>query len=307
MNKIPVVFFGNERIATGVTTTAPTLTALLTAGYDVKAVVSNYERATSRRARQLEIQTVAEAHNIPVLLPSKPANIAEELSGYGAKVAVLVAYGKIVPQHIIDIFPKGIVNIHPSLLPLHRGPTPLESVMLNGELKTGVSVMQLVKEMDAGPVYQQRAVTLTGTETKQELADNLLTLGAEMVIELLPGILNGSIMGTPQDDSRATYDRLITKEDGIVDWSKPAILVEREIRAFAEWPKSSTRIAGKEVTLIAGHAIPDNGEAGSVEVRGKDLVIFCGNGALVVDKLKPAGKNEMTSNSFLAGHKHLLN
>jgi methionyl-tRNA formyltransferase len=306
MNKTPVVFFGNERIATGVTTSAPTLTALINAGYDVKAVVSNYERANSRSARQLEIQTVADANNISVLLPAKPSDIANKLIAYGAEVAILVAYGKIVPQHIIDIFPLGIINIHPSLLPLHRGPTPLESVILNGELETGVSVMQLVKAMDAGPTYLQRPIKLTGTETKQQLADKLLTTGAEMVTELLPRVLDGSATPTPQDDSKATYDKLITKEDGIVDWSKPAALIEREIRAFAEWPKSSAQIAGKEVTLTAAHPIPDTGKVGSIELHGKDLVVFCGEGALVIERLKPAGKNEMTAEAFLAGHKHLL-
>ena len=153
MTNIPakVIFFGNERLATGVTTTAPTLRALIAAGYELVAVVSHYEQANSRTSRDLEIAAVAKEQNIPLLLPNKPSEIFEQLKSFNADVGVLVAYGKIIPQSIIDIFHKGIINIHPSALPMHRGPTPVESVMLNGESFTAVSVMQLVSAMDAGP------------------------------------------------------------------------------------------------------------------------------------------------------------
>lgn len=311
MQKVPLVFFGNERIATGVSTTAPTLRALITAGYDIKAVVSNYERGTSRNARRLEIQEVAEAHNIPVLLPGKPSEISEQLASYQAPVAVLVAYGKIVPQSVIDIFPKGIVNIHPSLLPLHRGPTPLESVILSGEPKTGVSVMSLVRAMDAGPVYAQREVGVNTTVTKQELADMLITIGSEMVIDLLPSIIDGSTEPQPQDELLASYDKLISKEDGLIDWSKPALTLDREVRAYAEWPRSRTTIAGKDIVITLAHSVPSqpiDSKPGDIElVDGSSvMMIATGNGSLCIEKLIPAGKNEMTTEAFLAGHKHLL-
>ena len=306
-----LVFFGNERIATGVTTTAPTLTALIEAGYNVKAVISNYEKGTSRNARTLEIQQVAEAHGIPVLLPNKPSDIIDQIQAYDAEIAVLAAYGKIVPQSIIDIFPKGIVNIHPSLLPLHRGPTPLESVILNGETKTGVSLMSLAKEMDAGPIYGQSEVILNSDESKQELADKLLSIGSAMVIELLPGILDGSVVALPQDDSVATYDNLLKKEDGIIDWNKPAIQIEREIRAYADWPKSKTMLGSREIIITKAHVIPSNnaeGKAGDIAVLQDTgtIIIETMSGSLCIDTLKPAGKNEMTSEAFIAGHRNLL-
>ena len=305
MNKIPLVFFGNERIATGVTTTAPTLQALIHAGYDIKAVVSNYERGTSRSARELEIKAVADAHKIPVLLPDKPGDILGELKSFNAEAAVLVAYGRIVPQSVIDIFPKGIINIHPSLLPLHRGPTPLESVILDDSKKTGVSVMRLAKAMDAGPVYGQSEVELSGSETKQELADQLLDIGSAMVIELLPGILSGDVIAKPQDDSFATYDSLITKDNGRIDWTKPADQLVREIRAYAEWPKSTATFTGKDLIIITkAHAIAGDKKTkpGTVEVLGRDLIFYCGKGALVTELLKPAGKKEMTTKEFLDGY-----
>lgn len=307
-----LVFFGNERLATGVTTTAPTLKALINAGHKVVAVVSNYERGTSRNARELEIQAVAEKHGIPVLLPENPADIIDQLKNFNADVAVLVAYGRIVPQNIIDVFPKGIINIHPSLLPMHRGPTPIESVILDGSAATGVSVMQLVKAMDAGPVFMQTQVELSGTETKQELADHLLEIGGKMIIELLPGILDGSVLAKPQNDSTATYDKMITKEDGRIDWTKSAEFLEREIRAYAEWPKSYTTLAGIDLIVTKVHVVLGQsepiGKIFKVAAENMDLdnngLLFAQTAEelLAIDFLKPAGKKEMTAKEFIAGY-----
>lgn len=301
-----IVFFGNERLATGVITQAPTLRALINAGYTIAAVVSNYEKGRSRNARELEIATVAEQHNIPLLLPAHPREITEQLKNYGASIGVLVAYGKLVPESIINIFPKGIVNIHPSLLPELRGPTPIEQVILDGAVKTGVSIMQLVKEMDAGPVFAQSELRLKGNETKQDLADKLLSIGSSMLIEVLPGIVDGSLVGKPQDESRATYDALITKQDGQVAWDKPAIQLEREIRAFQGWPKSKTSLGDKDITIIEASVVKDQGTPGKTVAQGKKLIVYTGKDALSISRLKPAGKQEMTSEAFIAGHKNLF-
>lgn len=312
--KPSLVFFGNERLATGVGTNAPTLQALVDAGYGIKAVVSNYERGTSRNARELEIKEIADSHKIPVLLPDSPSDIADQLRSFGAEIAVLVAYGRIVPQDIIDIFPKGIINIHPSLLPLHRGPTPIESVILDGSELTGVSVMQLVKAMDAGPVYSQSVVNLNGDETKQQLADHLLDIGSKMVLELLPGILDGSVVAKPQDDGQATFDKMIIKSSGEINWNKPAVQLEREIRAYAGWPKSSTTLAGQEVIITSASIavsrvkIPEGSNIGDVTIGDgavdgvSSIFVQTSDGYLVIERLKPAGKNEMDSKSFINGY-----
>lgn len=300
-----VVFFGNERLATGVTTAAPTLQALIKNGYTIAAVVSNHATSTSRNSRKLEIETIAKQHNIPFLLPNKPSEIIEELHGLKASVGVLVAYGKIVPQSVIDIFPFGIVNIHPSELPLHRGPTPVESVILDGSKQTAVSIMKLVKAMDAGPVYAQQKVSLTGTETKQELADRLLDIGGNLIIQNLPAILDGTLEPKEQNEAAATFDQLLSKQDGIIDWNKPAMQIEREIRAYAEWPKSRTVLATKDVVITKAHVIPTDvliNQPGTIEAVGNTLVITCGQESLCVDTLKPAGKNEMTAAAFIAGY-----
>lgn len=299
----PIIFFGNERIATGVSTSTSVLKALIDAGYQIASVVSNYTPGQSRQNRELEVAQVAGQHGIPVLLPDHPRDIAQQLKSYGAEVAVLVAYGKIVPQSVIDIFPKGIVNIHPSLLPLHRGPTPLESVILSGETKTGVSIMSLAKEMDAGPVFAQENIALNGTESKQELANILLNKGAEMLIQHLPNVIDGSLTPNPQDDQVATYDSLINKEDGVLEWTKPASRLEREIRAYASWPNSTTTLGGKDVIVTKAHVVDVTGKPGDITIESKQIIVSCGEQALSLDELKPAGKGVMSAAAFLAGNK----
>ncbi len=299
----PIVFFGNERIATGVTTTTPILRSLLEAGYPIAAVVANHEAARSRNARSLEVAALAAEYDIPVLLPERPKDILEELRSYGAVAGVLVAYGRIIPQSVIDIFPRGIINIHPSLLPKHRGPTPLESVILDGSAVTGVSIMELAKEMDAGPVYAQSEYELTGTETKQQLADDLSEIGSAMLLEILPGILDGSVVALPQGHDAATYDKLISRNDGVLDCTKPAAILEREVRAYAQWPKSRLRLGTTDVVVTAA-AVAELGKAtpGKLMPEKKRLFIGTGQDWLEVLRLKPAGKAEMTAEAFLNGY-----
>lgn len=301
-----IIFFGNERIATGVHTDTPVIKALLAAGYDVQAIISNVEPGTSRRVRTSEIAEIAHAHNIPLLSPQKLSDIQDDIRALDPDIGVLVAYGKMIPDAIIALFPFGIVNIHPSALPLHRGPTPVESVILGGSAETAVSIMQLVKAMDAGPVFAQKTITLSGKETKQALADSLLLAGKDLLINSLPGILRGTLLPAAQDESKATYDTLIAASDGIIDWGKPAERLERELRAYAQWPRSRTKIANKDVVITAAHISKEQGAPGHIAHSKKQLTIYCGNDALVIDSLQPAGKKEMSGEAFLAGHRHLL-
>lgn len=290
-----LIFFGNERLSTGFEPDgAPTLQALINEGYDVKAIVANYSKGTSRKARQLEIQAVAEAHNIPVLLPEKLRDIKEQLTSYNAEAAVLVAYGKMVPQDIIDLFPKGIVNIHPSLLPEYRGSTPIETAILEGCEKTGVSLMKLVKAMDAGPIWVQKEITLGGHESKQALTTQLLSLGKELLVEHLPAILDGTLQPQPQNDAEATYTKLITKADGILDpVTKSAVQLEREIRAFATWPKSRLTVKGKEIIIT---------KAKTSSTPSVALPIPCAHNTYleIIELIAPSGKT-MSGEAFLAG------
>lgn len=299
-----LLFFGNERLATGVSTDVPVLRALLDAGYDVAAVVSHNEITRSRKQRPLEIAAVAAEAGIPLLLPHRLSDVYEELAAFKADAGVLVAYGKIVSQRVIDVFPRGIINIHPSALPLHRGPTPLESVILDGSPETAVSLMALAAAMDAGPVYAQKPVALSGQESKQALADKLIAVGRDMVIEHLPSILNGSLAATAQDETLATYDRLIEAHDGVFNGALSAEQNARMVRAYAGWPRSRATVAGHDVIITAAHAldVEEPARAGELWFGNKAFGLHTASGVLVIDALIPAGKREISGRDFMHGY-----
>jgi methionyl-tRNA formyltransferase len=291
-----LVFFGNERLATAVDTSAPTLRALIDAGYDIGAVVINYTPGVSRSAKRLEIAEVAHNNHIPVMIPRKLSEISDQLKELGAMAGVLVAYGKIIPQSIINIFPAGIINIHPSLLPRYRGPTPIETAILDGAEGTGVSLMKLVAKMDAGPLYDKAALALNGNESKQEMADKLLRLGSELLIKGLPAILGESLETTAQVESQASYTKLFTKDDSLLDWSKPALRLQREVRAFLGWPRSITRVHGQKIIVIKA-------KVASAENDG-DLVMRCQPGWLEIQELIAPSGRTVSGADFLRGYKN---
>ncbi len=300
-----VVFFGNERLATGVTTTAPTLQALVAAGYEVAAlVVSQADSAQSRKARALEVAVIAEKLGIPVLAPKKVGELKDQLKGFGAKAGILAAYGQLVPAEIINIFPRGIINLHPSLLPKHRGSAPIESTILEGEHETGVSLMELVKEMDAGPVYSQQKLAVPEYAIKQELADSLLNLGKDMLIENLPDILNGRLKPDSQDDLGATYDSQIDKSTSQLDTSESATNLERKIRAYAGWPRSRIMLGTQEVIVTKAHVAQGvDGLEGTLWLQDKQLGVHCSEDTLIIDALILPGKKEMPAAAFMAGYR----
>jgi methionyl-tRNA formyltransferase len=270
-----IVFFGNEKLATGIASTKPIIReAVERAGFQIEQVV------TGKLA---------------------------DLRLHSSELAVLAAYGRIIPQSVLDQFPRGIINVHPSLLPQYRGPTPIEQAMLDGVTKTGVSIMRLTAGMDEGPIYKQRTVHLTGRESKVELVEQLHAVGAELLVEVLPAIASGKLKPRIQPHpDRASYSHKLTKADGAINWAKPADQLEREVRAYSEWPKSTTTLAGKEVILTKVSVVDLSGKPGQAQVAGKQLIIYAGDKALEILRLKPAGKPEMTAAAFLAGYGHLL-
>ena len=298
-----ILFFGNERLASGLATTAPALRGLINSGYRVAAiVVAQNEIGKSRSQRTLEVADIATEHGIPLLSPHDLMSARDELKAYDADIAVLAAYGKIVPKAVLDIFPAGIINIHPSLLPLHRGSTPIESAILRGESETGVSLMRLSPKMDAGPVYAQHSIALDGSETKQALCTRLDQMGALMLLDALPAILDGRLKPSPQDDLQATYDQQLTKADADLDWQQPAEQLAREVRAHAVWPRSRCTIGAQTVIVTDVHVALGNGAPGALHVADGQLGIFTGGGVLVIDRLIPLGKNEMSAADFLRGY-----
>jgi len=289
-----LVFFGNERLATGVTTTAPTLRALIKAGYEIEAVFASHKEPVSRQKRDLEIGPVAHAHNILVILPGTKIDLLTKVEKHRADAAVLVAFGQIIPQTVIDLFPKGIINIHPSLLPKLRGSTPVETAILEDLAETGVSLMKITAGMDAGPVYAQEKLTLDGTETKSELADKLLNLGAKLLIENLDAILDGSLKPSSQDESEATYTKQLSKADGLIDFKQPAEVIECKVRAFLGFPKSRAKVHGYEVVITKARIAASN-EDGS-------LVVECQPGWLEIQELVAPSGRSISGADFLRGY-----
>lgn len=294
-----LVFFGNERLVSGLAhTDAPVLTGLIDAGYKIAAVVSHHTDGQSRNARSLEVAEVARQHNIPVLLPDRPGDIEDELKSFGADAAVLVAYGRIIPQRIIDVFGEvGIINIHPSLLPRHRGPTPIETTILSGDTEAGVSIMQLTAGMDEGPVYAQVRHPLRGDESKQELYDTLSHASANLLIKQLPRILSGELIPTPQQASGVTYTSLLSKQDGIIDPSTDdAYLVERKVRAYLAYPKTRLRIDNNDVIITSVKVVTQKDES--------RLVIKCAqNTWLEVGELIAPSGRRMSGEAYLRGYR----
>lgn len=292
-----LVFFGNERLVSGLKhTNAPVLKSLIEQGYTIKAVVSHHTDGLSRNNRPLEVAQIAAEHSIPVFLPNRPKDIIDELKQLDADAAILVAYGRIIPQSIIDLFPLGIINIHPSLLPKYRGPTPIESAILNGDSETGVSIMQLTAGMDEGPVFAQSTVTLTGTEDKFELYKTLADQSAALLMQMLPSILGESLKATPQNNSGATYCQLFTKSDSHLEPTQlAASSAERRIRAHIGFPKTKIQIS-PDLTLIALRAHV-------TDTKKTPLDLLCQDGAyLSIDELIAPNGKKMTSEAFLRGY-----
>ncbi len=292
-----VVFFGNERLVSGLKhTETPILRGLIERGYEVAAIVASHTDATSRNARRLEVASIAEEYHIPLLTPKRPGDIEQELKNFKADFAVLAAYGRIIPQRIIDVFsPIGIINIHPSLLPRHRGPTPIETTILAGDTVAGVSIMQLTKGMDEGAVYGRVECHLNGNETKFELYDQLSKLGSELFFELLPGILSSCISAEPQQIDGVSYTTLIQKQDGIIDPKTDAAeVINRKIRAYLSYPKTKLCYQNSDVILTAAKVVE--------MPLDHELVIPCkDNTYLLVESLIAPNGKSMSGSAYLRG------
>lgn len=295
-----VVFFGSGPVA------AKSL-ELLVNNFTIEAVVTK-PRAAHHKG-DVPVLRIAEEFNIPVKTVSnkKELDALIETSPFESDVSILIDFGIIVSQKVIDYFKFGILNSHFSLLPEWRGADPITFSILSGQKTTGVSLMLLTAGMDEGPLLGYAPFELSDSITTPTLTDELIELSYHQLITLVPKYLQGEIIPAPQDDAKApTYSRKLTKSDANIDWQKPADEIERQIRAFIEWPKTRCTINGLEAVLTSAHVIDLSGIPGTFEAHNKQLIAYCGRQALVIDTLKPAGKKEMTGQSFLAGYRQYL-
>jgi methionyl-tRNA formyltransferase len=286
-----IIFFGTEDFS------LTALAGLIEAGYNIVAVVTKPDSKQGRGHHVIAppVKILAEQHNIPVWQPTKLKDITDNIKALQPVAGVLVSYGKIIPQSTIDLFTPGIINVHPSLLPKYRGPSPIESAILNGDDKTGVTIMQLSAEMDAGPLYRAKEYSLNGTETQPGLYHTLAAIGTDLLLEALPRILAGDLTPTKQDDSEATYCQLLTKADGQLNPQQlTALEAERRVRAYLRFPRTRLSMHGKDIIVTKAHVPQEN--TTKLDIKFKD------GGYLLIDELiAPSGKM-MSGEAFLKGY-----
>lgn len=297
--KNKLIFFGTEDFST------PFLNTLIEGGYEVACVVTkpNSARGRSSEPMQPEVKELAERYGIPVMQPKSLKQLANNLTGLGAQAGVLASYGRIIPSSLLELFSIGIINVHPSDLPRYRGPSPIEQTILNGDEKTAVSLMKLVKAMDAGPIYAKARLNVPDNISKADLKQSLIKTGVSLMADKLPAILSGQLKPTPQDDSQATYTKLIKKSDGQIDWSRTAQEVQRQIRAYQGWPGSFTKLFDVRITIHEANTSPKSGQPGEHFISSSGLLsVYCGQGALELISVQPAGKKRMSSADFIRGY-----
>ena len=296
-----ILFAGTPEIA------LPSLELLDKNGY-VAAVLTSPD-ASRGRGRSLSpspVKAMALDLDIPVFTPQRLGREArEEIAGIGADLLAVVAYGKIFGPRFLELFPKGGINLHPSLLPRHRGPAPLPFSILNGDREWGFSVQRIALEMDAGDILLQKSYPLTGTETTGDLSALSAERGAEAMLEVVRAIEQGTEKEVPQQHSEASYTRLLAKDDGLIDWNKPAKTLVRMVHAFNPWPGAYTHFQGQKLTIWDAAAIAENSakEAGKVTAvdRKRGILIQTGEGLLAVQALQLQGKKRLPWQSFVNG------
>jgi methionyl-tRNA formyltransferase len=297
-----IVFFGTPQFA------VPSLAALIDGGFDVPLVVTQPDRPVGRsgRPRPSPVAELAEARGIALARPAKirgNAAFLDTLREARPDAIAVVAYGKILPDSILDLPPKGGVNVHASLLPRHRGASPIQAAILAGDRETGVSTMRIVSELDAGPVYLVKEVAIGDGEDAASLSDRLARLGGELLVETLRGVTAGALVPRPQA-GEPTFSRPLTRDDARVDWSRPAAEIERRLRAFTPWPGLYAHLGGERIKLIELDAAAPVREAEPGTLRDEKgwPVVQAGDGsALVLRKVQRAGRKPVTGREFLDG------
>lgn len=291
------------------------LEALAHAGYEIVAVVTQPDRPAGRNRALTSppVKEAAQALGVPVVQPEtlRDEAVVAQLAALRPEVGVVAAYGEILRKAVLNIPPLGYLNIHPSLLPLHRGPAPVVGAILAGDTETGVTVMRLEAKMDSGPILAQVSIPLPPDGRAGPLTDELFRLGAEALLDVLPPYAAGTLELREQDNSRATYTHILKKADGVIDWAQPAVVIERCTRAYDPWPGASTTWRGQQLKVQAarvhpcwsgseppGTVVGEEGEEGPLVATGSDALELC--------TVQPAGKRLMSGREWLAGQRAVV-
>lgn len=299
----PIVFFGTGPVA------AKSL-ELLAQTFDIEAVIT--KPRPKHHHGNVPVLESAERLGLRAIevVNKKAVTEAMKTAEFKSRVAVLIDFGILIEQKAIDTFPLGIVNSHFSLLPQWRGADPITFSVLSGQSRTGVSLMLLVEAMDEGPLLAIGEYDLPTGITTPKLTEDLIALSYALLKDTLPKYITGEVKSASQEkvasvvgySAEPSYSRKLTKEDGILDWSKPADQLEREVRAYLDWPKSRTIVGGHAIIITQARAEAGEGTPGELWRSGRSLGVYCSKGVLMLERIKPAGKQEMGVEAFLNGY-----
>ena len=305
-DSIKMIFFGTPEIA------AYSLEKIIQQ-YHVSAVVTQPDKVVGRK-KLLEappVKKIAIQHLIPVFQPEKLETIQKELINFSPDIGIVFAYSQIIPKQIIDIFPKGILNIHPSLLPQLRGPSPVQEAILNGLNETGVSIIKLDEKMDHGPIVMQKKITINPTHIAPDVLQQCAELGTEMLLEIMPKYIRNEVILNEQDHKNATFSHILTRENGLIDWKNDAQSIYLQFKAYNPWPGVFTHIDGKRIKILnleLLRSIPEQKlSPGTIFIsnNGK-MAIQCKKNAILILTLQSEGKNAISSEEYIKGYKNCI-
>ncbi len=298
-----LVFCGTPEFAVA------SLRALVGAGHNVKLVVTQPDRPRGRGMEVVAspVKRLALELKLPVMQPEKIKNNAEfraRLEGIKPRAIVVVAYGRIIPQWMIELPPLGNINLHASLLPKYRGAAPIQWAIANAESVTGVTTMKIDAGLDTGDMLLTRETPILAEDTALTLSKRLAEIGAPLMVETLRGLEAGTITARPQDNSQATLAPLLTKEDGRMDFARTARELHNRLRGFQPWPGAWATFRGKTLNVVAAQvAEAGGGKAGELQVAGERVLVSCRESALELLEVQPEGKKKMSARDFVNGYR----
>jgi len=296
------LFFGSGSVA------LPALERLLDSGLvEIESVVTAPPRPAGRKGKLTAtlVADLAARHGVPIRTPVslRDEAVQAELRAARPELIVLADYGRIIPVAVLEMPRHGALNIHPSLLPRHRGAVPVQAAILAGDMTTGVTLMRMDEGLDTGPILAQHEVRLDGSETASQLEESLAVLGADLLVAQLPAWLGGTLEARPQPESGATLTRLLRREDGRLDPSRPAATLERQVRAYQPWPGSFIEIDAERLKVWQAGVLaqPVKVEPGDVILTEGSLGLGTVDGVLRLDEVQPAGKRRMSGADYRRG------
>jgi methionyl-tRNA formyltransferase len=300
---VRVVFLGTPDFA------VPSLNALISSGHQVVGVFTQPDRPKGRSKQVAEspVKRAALTAGLTVYQPERvrrPESV-EVVKSLGPELMVVVGYGQIIPQTIIDLPKYGILNVHASLLPKYRGAAPIQWAIANGETRTGVTIMQIDAGLDTGDMLLKASVLIAEDETAPELSTRLASLGAGLLIEALQQISTQSVRREKQNEAEATYAPVLNKEDGLIDWSRPARQIYNRLRGFTPWPNAYTTFRGQQLIVLSARVAKiSRASPGTLQSDRRTLLAGCGeNSALELLEVQLGGKNRMSAQAFINGYK----